>query len=312
MAWQDTQEKGNTFWLRLTLLLYKLIGRHLLKLLVAPVVIFWYWLFTPRLRRASRQYLNRVTPYLQAAPAKPLSTYRHLLSFAWVFVDKLAGWLGDVSEDELVLQGHEHFRAHYGKGALIITSHFGNMELLRAIKAGDPQVINVLVYNKHTEHFNRLLKHIDPTALVRLISVDELGIDTAMFLQERLDAGEWLMVAADRTPIQSQRTDVLPFLGHNSAWPQGGWLLASLLKCPVMAVFCYPHQDKQHVDIHLLSERFDFPRSERRQQLRRIMQDYIAIVEQHCSLTPYQWFNFYPFWDEQNPDPHTKAASEHV
>ena len=99
MAWQDTQERGNTFWLRVTLLLYKLIGRHLLKLIVAPLVIFWYWLFTPRLRRASRQYLDRITPHLQAAPAKPLSTYRHLLSFAWVFVDKLAGWLGDVSED---------------------------------------------------------------------------------------------------------------------------------------------------------------------------------------------------------------------
>lgn len=312
MAWQNIQERGNTFCLRVTLLLYKLIGRHLLKCLIAPLVIFWYWLFTPRLRRASRQYLDRITPYLQAAPDKPLSTYRHLLHFAWVFVDKLAGWLGDVSEDELVLQGHEHFRAHYGKGALIITTHFGNMELLRALKADSDQVINVLVYNKHTEHFNRLLKHINPNALVRLISVDELGIDTAMYLQERLDAGEWLMVAADRTPIQSQRTDVLPFFGYDSAWPQGGWLLASLLKCPVMAVFCYPYQGKQHVSIHMLSECFSFPRKERKARLRRIMQDYVTLVEQHCILTPYQWFNFYPFWDEQNPDNETKVVAEHV
>ena len=133
-----------------------------------------------------------------------------------------------------------------------------------------------------------------------------------MYLQERLDAGEWLMVAADRTPIQSQRTDVLPFLGHDSAWPQGGWLLASLLKCPVMAVFCYPYQNKQHVAIHMLSERFSFPRSERNTQLRRIMQDYVAIVEQHCRLTPYQWFNFYPFWDEQSPDTDAKVAAKHV
>ena len=81
MAWQNIQERGNTFCLRITLLLYKLIGRHLLKCLIAPLVIFWYWLFTPRLRRASRQYLDRITPYLQAAPDKPLSTYRHLLHF---------------------------------------------------------------------------------------------------------------------------------------------------------------------------------------------------------------------------------------
>ena len=102
MAWQNIQERGNTFCLRVTLLLYKLIGRHLLKCLIAPLVIFWYWLFTPRLRRASRQYLDRITPYLQAARDKPLSTYRHLLHFAWVFVDKLAGLRVYVAEDELV------------------------------------------------------------------------------------------------------------------------------------------------------------------------------------------------------------------
>lgn len=311
MAWQDTQEKGNTFWLRLTLFLYKTIGTHLLKCMVVPVVIFWYWLFNPRLRRASKQYLERIRPYLQDASHPPLTSYQHLNHYGLVFVDKLAGWLGDISEDSLVLQGHEHFRQHYGRGALIVTSHFGNMELLRALKSNNQQVVNVLVYTKHTEHFNRLIKHINPDAMVHLISVDELGIDTAIHLQERLDAGEWVMVAADRTPIQSNRVEILPFLGHDSPWPQGAWLLANLLKCPVITVFCYPLKQQQHVSIHLLAEQLSFPRAQRQQQMRAAMLQYIHLIEYHCSIAPYQWFNFYPFWDYQTPTSTNKVTRQH-
>lgn len=47
------------------------------------------------------------------------------------------------------LHGHEHFRAHYHKGAVIVVSHFGNIELPRAVKSAHAQKINVLVYQKH-------------------------------------------------------------------------------------------------------------------------------------------------------------------
>ncbi len=81
----------------------------------------------------------------------------------------------------------------------------GNIELLRAIKAEHPQKINVLVYQKHATKFNAFLKKLNEHADVNLVSVDELGIETALILQDKLDQGEWVIVAADRVPVQSDR-----------------------------------------------------------------------------------------------------------
>ncbi len=58
------------------------------------------------------------------------------------------------------------------------------------------------------------LKKLNDHADVNLISVDELGIETALLLQENLDRqGEWVIVAADRVPVQSERIQPVSFLG---------------------------------------------------------------------------------------------------
>ncbi len=115
------------------------------------------------------------------------------------------------------------FRSHYQKGAVIVVSHFGNIELLRAIKAEHPQKINVLVYQKHATKFNEFLKKLNKHADVNLVSVDELGIETALILQDKLDRGEWIILAAYRVPVQSDRVQSVSFLGEDALWPQGAW-----------------------------------------------------------------------------------------
>ncbi|MGE8559592.1 MAG: acyltransferase, partial [Acinetobacter sp.] len=214
-------------------------------------------------------------------------------------LDKIEGWLGKIPEQQLVLHGHEHFRAHYQKGAVIVVSHFGNIELLRAIKSEHPQKINVLVYQKHATKFNQFLKKLNDHADVNLVSVDELGIETALVLQEKLDRGEWVIVAADRVPVQSDRVQPISFLGEEANWPQGAWILASLLKVPVLAVFCYRVGDNFEVHIHSIAEQLNFPRKSRIQAMQNTTRQYVTLLEQHCIRAPYQWFNFYNFWNKQ-------------
>ncbi|MFW2153812.1 acyltransferase, partial [Acinetobacter gyllenbergii] len=144
------------------------------------------------------------------------------------------------------LFGHQHFQQAYQKGALLVVSHFGNIELLRAVKSQHSQKINVLVYQKHATQFNAFLKKLNDQADVNLISVDELGLETAILLEEKMQQGEWVIVAADRAPVQSDRVQHIEFLGKDALWPQGAWILASLLKVPVLAVFCYRQQ--QHFE----------------------------------------------------------------
>ncbi|AWL29871.1 acyltransferase [Acinetobacter defluvii] len=300
--WNQLKEKGGMLPLTLMLWFYRIGGRVLCRI-VLYFVIMWYWLFSNLAKQASLEYLNKLHQF--AGERSPFSqaptfaqTYTHLMQFGECILDKIEGWLGSIPEQKLNLYGHAHFRAHYQKGAIIMVSHFGNVELLRAIKSEHPQKINVLVYQKHATKFNQFLKTINDKADIHLISVDELGIETAMLLQDKLDQGEWVILAADRVPVQSQRVQKVSFLGEDAQWPQGAWILASLLKVPLLAVFCYRQQDQFDVHIHMLADKVDLPRANRLATMQVITRQYVALLEQHCIRAPYQWFNFYHFWNK--------------
>ncbi|KAA8733855.1 acyltransferase [Acinetobacter qingfengensis] len=300
--WDGQQEKGSFLLLRLTLWLYRCLGRRIF-MLILSVIIWWYWLFARQARQFSCEYLQHLHQYAGSQspfPALPNEwhSYQHLKQFGMSILDKMTAWLGIIPEQELQLFGHEHLQQYYGKGAIILVSHFGNIELLRAVKSEHVQMVNVLVYRKHAEQFNAFLRSINPKAGVRLISVDDIGVDTALLLQQRLDAGEWIIVAADRIPINSQRQQNVCFLGQQSMWPEGAWLLAHVLNAPVLAVFCYRYQQQWQVHIHSISQNLQLSRHNRTGQLQNYMQQYVQLVEQHCLRAPYQWFNFYDFWQQ--------------
>lgn len=299
--WSQIRERGGALPLQLVLALYRLGGRLLCQVCLY-LVIAWYWLLAAAARRHSLAYLRRL--HDSNVSASPFSerpgwrhSFRHFMRFGEAILDKMEAWLGKVPEQALQLHGHEQLRACYQRGAILLVSHFGNIEFLRALKSEHVQRINVLVYQRHADQFNRFLKKINPRADVHLISVDQLGVETALLLQAKLDVGEWIIIAADRVPLQSARVEYLPFFGQLAGWPQGAWVLASLLKVPVLAVFCYRHQRNFEVHIHRVAEQLRLPRHQRSQSLREYMQRYIALVEYHCRRAPYQWFNFYSFWE---------------
>ena len=301
--WSDIKERGGMWSLNLILGFYRLGGRWLCRV-VLYFVILWYWVFSVTARQASLLYLTKLHHFAGGhSPFKNTPnlrhSYTHFMQFGECILDKFEGWLGKIPEQQLSLHGHEHFREHYQKGAIIVVSHFGNIELLRAIKSEHPQKINVLVYQKHATKFNQFLKKLNADAAVNLVSVDELGIETALILQEKLDQGEWVIVAADRVPIESARVQPISFLGEDADCPQGAWILASLLKVPVLAVFCYRMGGCFEVHIHAIADQLNFPRKIRMQALQNTMRQYVRLLEQHCIRAPYQWFNFYNFWNKK-------------
>ena len=46
------------------------------------------------------------------------------------------------------------------------------------------------------------------------------------------------------------------------------------------------------------AERIDLPRGRRDELLRECVARYTAVLEEFCLEQPYQWFNFYDFWQE--------------
>ena len=115
-------------------------------------------------------------------------------------------------------------------------------------------------------------------------------------LNQRLENGEWLAIAGDRVPLQGGRQVRVDFLGQPAAFPQGPWLLAGLLKCPVNLMFCLKREGRYRVILEPFAEAVVWRRSDRDQVIAHWAGRYAERLGHYCLQAPQQWFNFYPFW----------------
>ncbi len=110
-------------------------------------------------------------------------------------------------------------------------------------------------------------------------------------------AGEYRPPAADRVPVQGDRLARADFLGAPADFPAGPWLIASVLRCPVWGLSCLHEADGYHARISPLAPRVELPRANRQAALDTHAAGFAAWLEQSARRSPYDWFNFYPFWD---------------
>ncbi|WP_318474142.1 glycosyltransferase family 2 protein [Photobacterium leiognathi] len=304
--WSSHAERGTILGIKTLLAVYSLLGRKAFNVLL-KAVMGYYYLTGKKARKASEDYLEQLESYASdnqlALPSK-LNSYDHLLSFGHTMLDKLVAWKGDYSENNLTIHGDEHFNelAKRQQGIVVLGSHLGNLELCRALSSRHPDIkINALVFTEHAERFNAVLKAINPDSDLNLIQVNELGADTAIMLQQKVEQGEWVVIVGDRTSVtKEQRVVWADFLGKPAPFPQGPFILASVLKVPVYTLFGLrdDSQATPHFDVYFepFSEQLILPRKTRETTLQETVQQYASRLESYTIKAPLQWYNFFNFW----------------
>jgi predicted LPLAT superfamily acyltransferase/GT2 family glycosyltransferase len=301
--WSKLAERGSMAGLRIVAACYRFLGEGVARALLYPVVAY-FLLVHGGARRASLDYLRRV----RAHGAKGVDTgwrggFRHLLAFAQSGLDKLAGWHGHFDGGRVAFPDRSAFDALLasGRGALLIGSHLGNLEMTRALALRErAAVINAIVYTDHAVRFNAALAEASADYHTRLIQVSSVGPDTAILLREKIDRGELVVIVGDRTPPAGggagRSVSPVDFLGAPAAFAHGPLILASLLECPVYLFFCLREGKDYRIYCEPFAERIDLPRRERLPRLRAYLQQYAQRLEAYCVKAPYQWFNFHDFW----------------
>ncbi len=304
--WSRTQERGTVLGIKLLLAIYTLLGRSVFNLILRGVMRY-YHLTGKRARNASEQYLFQLKAYAEQQnielPAE-LTSYNHLLSFGHTMLDKLAAWKGDFSADNLTIHGQDQFESMVAnkQGVLILGSHLGNIELCRALGRRHSNIkINALVFTEHAERFNSVMKAVNPQSDLNLIQVTSMGPDTAILLQQKLEQGEWIVIVGDRTSTSKESRSVwAEFLGKEAPFPQGPFMLASVLKAPVFLLFGLrdDSQSKPHFNVYFehFSDKIELPRKTREQSLQQVVQKYANRLEHYTLKAPLQWYNFFNFW----------------
>lgn len=297
--WAELGERGALWGMRFVLAAHRILGRRGTDLLLVPIV-GWFWLTGGARRRISLDYLRRVRALAGQPPPRWWHGLAHWLGFARKALDGVlaaerrdgAGPVRVEDPDGLAAL------AAVGRGGMILVAHVGNPDVARAALAGQfGSGLTVLMHTRHAANYNRMLDRLHGSPLSRTLEVTELGPAVAMDLQQRVERGEWLAMAADRAPVDPNgRTVPARFLGGTAPLPAGPWILAAALECPVFLLSCLREGAGYTVRLERFAERVVLPRQERTTALADYAGRYARRLERDVLRCPMQWYNFYEYW----------------
>jgi predicted LPLAT superfamily acyltransferase len=317
--WSRQNEQVAGYWqVKLLLVLFRLLPVIFLRILAFPVG-FFYFLFSKRGRTESRRYLQKIAPLISEPKiakkcCSRFGPLRHIVSFSLALVEKLQSWGGkfpfrdinfhDDDIQELVRE------LENGKGVFLVFSHLGNTEMLRGLlnlgRTGVSRKISVtaIMDVKVTAHFNRVLRELNPQSGMDIIGADEVNPQTAILLEEKLAAGDMVVIAGDRTSAdKDSKNFMLPFLGKEAPFSSGVFYMAALMNAPVFFVFGLRRKAlslKPQYDLHVHKSplSFDCARKERFKRSELLARSFADFLESYCKEQPFQWYNFFDFWHE--------------
>ncbi|MEO8713777.1 MAG: acyltransferase [Acetobacteraceae bacterium] len=306
--WTSQSERGSSVLLRVMIWLTLTLGWTVAQALLIPITA-WFFASSPRARAASRDFLARALD----RPPTASDVFRHLHNFSRAILDRVFVLSNRLDEFDINLTGLDHLTAtlKMGRGCVLLGSHLGSFELLRALGRDAPVRVRALMFRRNAGGPTRILEALDPALRDSII---EIGAPGAMLeVRESLARGEIVGILGDRVPGERKFVET-DFLGSKAAFPAGPIILAATLGAPVVLFYGLRTGPRRYdVRFEPFAERIILPRAERMEALRSWVERYADRLEAMCRAHPFNWFNFYPFWEtppNAEPEgPHRPAAA---
>ena len=291
--WTTLPERGTPASLRVIAWIAVHIGRRVARLLLYPITL--YFVMTAHgARRTSHEYLKR----LRGDSAQWWHVSRHFHCFAATILDRVYLLRSEFERFGVTVHGKEIVQRQIesGKGGILLGSHLGSFEVLRALGVMQRRFpLKVLMDPVHNQNITRFLDALNPKIAGTVIASDRS--DTLIRVKESLDSGYLVGMLGDRV-FGGDKTTQCQFLGAPATFPAGPILLAAMMRCPVILFFgLYRGGNRYEIYFEHFADEIVLDRDRRAENIQFWMQRYAERLEHYARLAPYNWFNFYPFWD---------------
>jgi len=293
-AWTIRHERGNTLAIRLIAWIALNFGRPATRLLLYPICLY-FMIFSATSRSASRAYLRRAVGRVPSF----VDRYKHYHAFASCVLDRIYFLNNQIDIFDVKVHNEDIATAEIarGRGCFLFGAHIGSFEVLRAL--GHRQAglkLSLVMYEENARKIQSVLYAINPTLALEVIALGHPG--SMMAVEERLDQGHLIGILADRgLSLQGEEHLAIEFLGDKARFPLGPFRLAAVLKRSVLLmVAVYRGGRRYDVYFERLADFTQLTRAARPEEVENALRFYVARLEYYCRLAPYNWFNFYDFW----------------
>ncbi|MDD4880746.1 MAG: acyl-CoA synthetase [Gallionellaceae bacterium] len=290
--WRKQPERGSQALLRVMTWLSLTLGRPVSRVILFGISLY-FLLFAPAAGKASRAYLQRAL----GRPPRLAEVFRHVHCFATCIHDRVYLLNDRFDLFDIQVEGEDVIQEVLaaGRGAFLMAAHLGSFEVVRALGRRQPGLrLAMAMYVENAHKINAAMAAINPAAMLEIIPLGQF--DAMLQVQARLDEGVVLGMMGDRTLAQDPTLPV-PFLGQTAAFPVGPMRLAAILKRPVLFISgLYLGGNRYAIQFERLADFTGIERKERSAAVNEAVSAYAGCLERHCRAAPYNWSNFYDFW----------------
>ena len=298
-AWKRRREGGGWFAIWLIRSIGRYGGRGVARACLYPITLY-FLLRRGAERRDSRAWLTRAL----GRPATLLDVARHIHCFAATILDRVFLLSESTRRFDVSIRNVEavHAQLDQGNGVLLFGSHLGSFEVLRVLAQERPDyTIRIVLDKAHNVAMQSLLDALNPALARSIIDAGQDGPALMLEIQQAVQSGALVALLVDRVHPGGQVMSA-PFFGRPARFPVAPWLIAAVLKVPVALGFgLYRGGNRYELVFEAFTDGTDIPRAQLRAAVAALIQRYAARLEHHARSAPYNWFNFYDFWTDDDP-----------
>lgn len=243
--------------------------------------LIWYILVRPtNTAGAYTFHRRRGRSRMQAA----LDVYRSFYHFGQAIIDRFAVYAGETFEVKVTNKELYYDRVKTD-GFTMLFSHVGNTEMAGYFLATPDRQMHVIAFGGESPVVMEKRRQALERNNIDMIVVQPDDLTHIYRINEALQKGDVLAMAADRR--MGEHTVSCRFMGSSAPFPAGVFRLCEALRQPVLLVFVIKESTRKY---HVYCEQL--------QSGKEMAQQYATRVEQMALAHPYQWFNFYDFWEK--------------
>ena len=255
-------------------------------------VSFYYALFNKKACSAIKKLRHQLN-----LPVSLVAYHRHFFTFGMSMLDRYAfqalkksPFTFDCINENVIEEA-----LTTGKGVVLLGAHYGNGELAGTMLQGKlPTTINYIKLEAERQAERAIFKNADSNRAVNIIPYVENSPSMMVAIVQALRRGEIVCLHGDRVVGADYR--MVSFLGMSARFPRGAFAIAAATGASIVPIFV-----TKESAWHYRFEAFEpitvaYDRAEREAQIAKGMERYVGLLENVVRKNPYNWFNFYDFW----------------
>jgi predicted LPLAT superfamily acyltransferase len=294
-AWKGKTRGGITGY-KIFITVLKYLGLPFAYFLLRFVALYFFLFNTSSFRNIFIFYRKRLGYNLAAAVT---AVYRNYYVFGQVILDKVLTMGGFGAKFTFDFDGEHHLHKMVSdqSGGLLISAHIGNFEMAGHLLERLHTKVNVVMLDAEHQQIKNYLSAVTRKSY----HIIPIGADNAHLfdINNAFAHKEIVCMHGDRF-MKGSKTLACKFLGKEAYFPTGPFYLAMKYQIPVSFVFAMKESDS-HYHFYASPPVIYAQQStplKRNEAISAIIQDYIAMLEEKIKSYPYQWFNYYNFWNE--------------